>query len=101
MLLRSDMSRQYPLTSMFLSDCSMHNQNRAAAAGRDVWCCVLELNAWRRRRQDPPLAAGFQAVEAGAHVRPDGPVYRVRVATEGNAPVPSQARAELGHDVRR
>src|SRR5271165_1695386 len=21
-----------------------------------VWCCVLELNAWRRRRQDPPLA---------------------------------------------
>ena len=22
----------------------------------DVWCCVLELNAWRRRRQDAPLA---------------------------------------------
>ena len=22
----------------------------------DVWCCVLELNAWRRRRQDPALA---------------------------------------------
>ena len=22
----------------------------------DVWCCVLELNAWRRRRQDVPLA---------------------------------------------
>ena len=22
----------------------------------DVWCCVLELNAWRRRRQDLPLA---------------------------------------------
>jgi hypothetical protein len=22
----------------------------------DVWCCVLELNAWRRRRQDRPLA---------------------------------------------
>ena len=22
----------------------------------DVWCCVLELNAWRRRRQDMPLA---------------------------------------------
>jgi transposase len=22
----------------------------------DVWCCVLELNAWRRQRQDPPLA---------------------------------------------
>jgi IS605 OrfB family transposase len=22
----------------------------------DVWCCVLELNGWRRRRQDPPLA---------------------------------------------
>ncbi len=22
----------------------------------DVWCCVLELAAWRRRRQDPPLA---------------------------------------------
>ena len=25
----------------------------------DVWCCVLELNAWRRRRQDEPLA-GYQ-----------------------------------------
>ena len=25
------------------------------AAG-DVWCCVLELNAWRRARQDRPLA---------------------------------------------
>jgi hypothetical protein len=25
----------------------------------DVWCCVLELAAWRRRRQDPPLA-GYQ-----------------------------------------
>ena len=23
----------------------------------DVWCCVLELNAWRRRRQDAPLAS--------------------------------------------
>ncbi len=22
----------------------------------DVWCCVLELNAWRRQRQDSPLA---------------------------------------------
>ncbi|MFY9927683.1 MAG: hypothetical protein WAK82_06740, partial [Streptosporangiaceae bacterium] len=25
----------------------------------DVWCCVLELNSWRRRRQDVPLA-GYQ-----------------------------------------
>jgi IS605 OrfB family transposase len=25
----------------------------------DVWCCVLELNRWRRIRQDPPLA-GYQ-----------------------------------------
>ena len=25
----------------------------------DVWCAVLELNGWRRRRQDPPLA-GYQ-----------------------------------------
>jgi len=23
----------------------------------DVWCCVLELNGWRRRRQDRPLAS--------------------------------------------
>jgi hypothetical protein len=23
----------------------------------DLWCCALELAAWRRRRQDPPLAA--------------------------------------------
>ena len=23
----------------------------------DVWCCVLALNAWRRRRQDRPLAS--------------------------------------------
>jgi hypothetical protein len=22
----------------------------------DAWCAVLELNQWRRRRQDPPLA---------------------------------------------
>ena len=22
----------------------------------DVWCCVLEVNTWRRRRQDAPLA---------------------------------------------
>ena len=25
----------------------------------DVWCCVLELNSWRRRRRDAPLA-GYQ-----------------------------------------
>jgi IS605 OrfB family transposase len=25
----------------------------------DVWCCVVELNVWRRRRQDLPLA-GYQ-----------------------------------------
>ena len=25
----------------------------------DVWCCVLELNGWRRRRQAAPLA-GYQ-----------------------------------------
>ena len=25
----------------------------------DVWCCVLELNGWRHRRQDAPLA-GYQ-----------------------------------------
>jgi hypothetical protein len=25
----------------------------------DVWCGVLELNQWRRRRHDPPLA-GYQ-----------------------------------------
>jgi hypothetical protein len=23
----------------------------------DVWCAVLELNSWRRRRQDAPLAS--------------------------------------------
>jgi hypothetical protein len=23
----------------------------------DVWCCVLELNTWRRARQDRPLAS--------------------------------------------
>ncbi len=32
---------------------------RAAAVAGDVWCSVLELAAWRRRRQDPPLA-GYQ-----------------------------------------
>ena len=25
----------------------------------DVWCCVLDLNRWRRQRQDPP-AVGYQ-----------------------------------------
>jgi IS605 OrfB family transposase len=25
----------------------------------DVWCCALDLNRWRRHRQDPPLA-GYQ-----------------------------------------
>jgi putative transposase len=27
----------------------------------DVWACVLEINAWRRARQDPPLAS-YQAL---------------------------------------
>ena len=27
----------------------------------EVWACVLELNAWRRARQDAPLA-GYQAL---------------------------------------
>ena len=27
------------------------------ASGGDVWACVLELNAWRRARQDRPLAS--------------------------------------------
>jgi transposase len=27
----------------------------------DVWCCVLDLNRWRRQRQDAPLA-GYQAL---------------------------------------
>jgi putative transposase len=31
-----------------------------ASAG-DVWCCALELNAWRRARQDGPLV-GYQAL---------------------------------------
>ena len=31
-----------------------------ASAG-DVWCCVLELNAWRRARQNGPLV-GYQAL---------------------------------------
>lgn len=32
---------------------------RLLQSAGDVWCCVMELNAWRRRRQDVPLA-GFQ-----------------------------------------
>jgi hypothetical protein len=28
-------------------------------SGGDVWGCVLQLNRWRRQRQDPPLA-GYQ-----------------------------------------
>jgi hypothetical protein len=27
------------------------------ASGGDVWACVLELNAWRRARQDRPLVS--------------------------------------------
>src|SRR5215471_2861913 len=37
---------------------------RARGFGRefvDVWACVLEANAWRRARQDAPLA-GYQAL---------------------------------------
>src|SRR5215831_10783473 len=26
-------------------------------SGGDVWACVLEINAWRRARQDRPLAS--------------------------------------------
>ena len=39
-----------------------HQKNRVFGLLRsagDVWCCVLELNQWRRRRQDAPLA-GYQ-----------------------------------------
>jgi hypothetical protein len=39
------------------------------AAG-DGWCCVLELNQWRRRRQDVPLA-GYQ--ELGRELAAAGP----------------------------
>jgi IS605 OrfB family transposase len=52
----------------------------------DVWRCVLELNAWRRRRQDVPLA-GFQelcrelaAAGPGTFGELDGRVLRVPVA---------------------
>src|ERR1700726_479581 len=30
------------------------------AAG-DLWACILELNAWRRRGQDRPVGAGLPA----------------------------------------
>ncbi|MFU8874287.1 hypothetical protein [Micromonospora sp. SL4-19] len=30
-------------------------------SARDVWACVLEINAWRRRRHDMPLT-GYQAL---------------------------------------
>jgi putative transposase len=30
---------------------------RLLVSAGDVWACVLELNAWRRARQDPPLAS--------------------------------------------
>ncbi len=39
-----------------------HQQDRLFGLLRsagDVWCCVLELSSWRRRRQDRPLA-GYQ-----------------------------------------
>jgi hypothetical protein len=26
-------------------------------SGGDVWACVLEINAWRRARQDRPLGS--------------------------------------------
>ena len=34
---------------------------RLLVAAGDVWACVLELNAWRRTRQDPPLVS-YQAL---------------------------------------
>ncbi len=36
----------------------------------DVWCCVLELNAWRRRRQDMPLAGYRELCRALAESGP-------------------------------
>ena len=35
----------------------------------DVWACVLELNRWRRQRQDAPLA-GSRAVPGAGRRRP-------------------------------
>lgn len=32
---------------------------RLLVSAGDVWCCLLELNGWRRHRQDAPLA-GYQ-----------------------------------------
>ena len=36
-----------------------HRLTGLLASAGDVWCCVLEVNCWRRARQDAPLA-GFQ-----------------------------------------
>ena len=43
----------------------------------DVWCCVLELNRWRRHRQDPPLAGLPGAMPGTDRLRP-GHVRRAR-----------------------
>src|SRR5262245_24557577 len=56
------------------------------AAG-DMWCCVLELNAWRRARQDRPLASYTELCRELAAAGPGtfGELDRVAAPHHGRA----------------
>jgi transposase len=53
---------------------------RLLRSAGDVWCCVLELNSWRRQRQDTPLA-GYQ--ELCRELARSGPGTFGELDTEG------------------
>jgi IS605 OrfB family transposase len=53
---------------------------RLLRSAGDVWCCVLEVNSWRRRRQDVPLA-GYQ--ELCRELAASGPGTFGELDTEG------------------
>jgi hypothetical protein len=64
----------------------------------DVWCCVLELNRWRRQRQDAPLA-GYQqlcreltAAGPGTFGELDSAGTRSGAARNGGGTIPATPR---------
>ena len=61
----------------------------------DVWCCVLELNGWRRRRQDAPLA-GYQELCRELAVSGPGTFGEIKITAPG-----APGEFDLYHLLRR